>query len=164
MKKLFLAIMCMALFCACEGPQGPRGPQGPKGDKGDDAASTQWTIINQTVTYNDWQQDGNALSVNIAVPELTKEIYDGGMMKVFLVFENYMNELPCTRYRSYKIQDSDGNDVLDGNNNPTLGYYSQTIDVDFMVGAIKIYITNSDFQGYDEEGTDPMTFHIMLIY
>ncbi|HBZ34251.1 MAG TPA: hypothetical protein DEO38_04020 [Bacteroidales bacterium] len=164
MKKILFTLLAVVLLCACEGPQGPRGPQGPKGDKGDNATPTQWTIINYTVNYSDWKEDGTAISVEIPVEELTKEIYEGGMMKVYLVFDNYMNELPCTRYRSYKIQDAQGNDVLDEKGNPTYAYYSQTIDVDYKVGAVKIYITNSDFQGYDEEGTEPMVFHIMLVY
>ena len=152
------------MLCACEGPQGPRGPQGPKGDPGDSGTETQWIIENVTVNYDDWKQEGDYIAVDIPMEKLTKDIYEGGMMKVFLMFDNYMNELPCTRYRSYVIQDANGNDVLDENGNQTLGYYSQTIDVDFKIGGVKIYITNSDFQGYDEEGTDPMTFHIMLIY
>lgn len=169
MKKLLISLFAVLLLCACEGPQGPRGPQGPKGDKGDPGegsagTQTQWVIDNVTVNYNDWVQEGDYLSVDIPCEKLTKDIYDGGMMKVFLMFDNYMNELPCTRYRSYKITDANGNDVLNENGNPTYAYYSQTIDVDFKVGGVKIYITNSDFQGYDDEATEPMTFHIVLIY
>jgi hypothetical protein len=33
--KLFLAILLVGMFAACEGPEGPAGPQGDKGDPGD---------------------------------------------------------------------------------------------------------------------------------
>ena len=93
---MVLVAVGFGLITGCElltGPEGPRGPQGPPGEDGN--ANVSGAVLE--VTNDDWGsgsyvyrhgQGANtsrtARVIELNVPEITQEIYDLGMVHVFL--------------------------------------------------------------------------------
>ncbi len=92
------------------------------------------------------------------VPELTADIYDNGIIKVYREWgtgtkDATQAELPFTRYQEY---------LADELNN-TWGFYSEHVDYDFLVGALNIYYTASDFDYELNESFMPEGMHFRVI-
>lgn len=158
MKHIYyigLLVVASLFFTSCEGPMGPQGPQGPAGE------STQWEIINLAAEANGWQrmsqEDGtNAFYMaSFDIPELTPFIYDSGLVQCYLEYDQGSSNasqqlLPQVRHY----------EQVDGEN-----YYlwTETVDYDYMVGNVNIYVTYSDFP---DETIAPgaMNFRLVLMW
>ena len=109
MKKLFsfaIALMAFALVvsCAKEGPMGPAGPQGPQGPAGQDGNAN---VASSTLTVypNDWYWDNTSWRVDFDYPAVNSNIYNSGVVLVYMENENTWRQIPMTFYYS----DEDGN-------------------------------------------------------
>lgn len=134
------------------------GPQGPAGE------STQWKIINLAANANSWQrmanpQDGtNAFYMaSFDIPELTPFIYDSGLVQCYLEYDQGTSNasqqlLPQVRH----YQEVNGDNCI---------YWTETVDYDYMVGNVNIYVTYSDFPD-ESMGIAPgdMNFRLVLMW
>ena len=146
-----LAALLFAV-CACEGEPGVPGRDGRDGIDGRDGA----TLLNpilinvpaQNWVYTD-ADDNNFFYATVELPELTEDIFDFGLIKMYRTFDYDTSypvqaELPYTRHFEYD------------KGNGTMGYYTETVDYEIEydvkneLGLISIYYTVSDFE-YDPD-------------
>ncbi|MCQ2146294.1 MAG: hypothetical protein MJZ16_02130 [Bacteroidales bacterium] len=120
------------------------------------------TVVKITVEQNNWNyssiDNNNYFYATVQMPELTKEVLEKGLFKVYRVFdENKQMEMPYVRLNEYFAGTDDfGNDIW--------GFYTETVDTEFEVGKLTIYYTASDF---DYEIDDqfvpvPMKFRFVM--
>lgn len=157
-SRYFYILAAATLLTACVGPQ---GPQGEKGDKGDPGESTQWSIVNMSVSSEDWELVSYADGTNpyyyvtFDVPELDDFIYAQGLTKCYIEFNRgtdsaYQQELPYVRhYEAY-------------NDNDEQIIWTRTVDYDFGIGFVNVYVTFSDF--YVDDRPEAMDFRLVLMW
>jgi hypothetical protein len=142
MKKTFLFIAIAFIFASCQGPIGPEGPQG---------AGTNWKIINLVANSTDWiaKTDNAGLnryySCHFSMPEITSFVFTDGTVLGYSVDNGVQNSLPYVRHYQ----------------NASNNFWTRTIDFDYSVGGVNVYVTNSDFV------VDPppaMNFRIVLMW
>ncbi len=162
MKKVIFILLTTFALVACEGPMGPEGPQGPQGEAGVGS----WKILDLQVDSWNYSNTENGLNnyfyADFEIPELTEFIYDYGMVQCYIEYnsgtENRIQQLlPCVRHNEQLISE---------NGVDTMLYYTQTIDYDYGVGNVRIYLTESDFN-YETDLTwepDPMNFRLVLLW
>jgi len=142
MKKVVLFIAIALFFVSCEGPVGPQGPQG---------YGTNWKIINLIVNNTDWQvnTDNNGqnryYSAHFSMPEITSFVFTSGTVLGYLVDSGVQDPLPYVRH----YQDTYNN------------FWTRTIDFDYSVGGMNVYVSNSDF-AVDPPAT--MNFRVVLMW
>jgi len=125
-KTLFL--FAVALFIvSCKGPVGPEGPQG---------IGTNWKIVNLVAGSGDWIEtlDGKGLNryyfAHFSMPEITSFIFTDGSVSTYLMIDGVQQPLPTVRH----YQNTDGTS------------WTQTIDFDYSINGMNVYVTNSDFK------------------
>lgn len=163
MHKLsgIIAILCMAFsFIACEGPQGPQGRPGQDG-------LVNSKIIDIQIDQNQWQYS-NIASNNyffgvIAVPELTNDIYDNGMFKLYREYNTGSSsksqvELPYTNLVEYPYEVEEN-----GVKNTYWGFYTEHIYAEYAPGSITIFYLASDFDYELNEAFVPEAMHFRFI-
>ncbi|NLT04427.1 MAG: hypothetical protein GXY09_11260 [Bacteroidales bacterium] len=136
MKKfgLLAALFVMMLSCTLE-----------------DTPDTSWNVINVDVKSSDWvaKVDGDGLCLHytcgIDLPELTPFIYNNGIVQVHYDMDGAQQLLPYVRH----YQNTAGN------------LWTTTIDYDYEVGFMTLYVTNSDFVN---ERPKDMSFRIVLLW
>ena len=160
MKRVLFLMLTALLLVACEGPQ---GPQGPKGDQGDPGVGT-WKIIDLKV--DKWQYsnaaNNNYFYADFNVPELTEFIYDYGMVQCYIEYnsgtENRIQQLvPISRHREESVTEGGETKWV---------FYTETIDYDYGIGNVRIYLTQSDFN-YEIDtpwAPEPMLFRLVLLW
>lgn len=159
MKRIarYSLIIIAAALTACIGPQGPQGPQGEQGEPG---ISTQWEVINLTVPTDDWELVSSTDGTNpyyrakFDVPELDDFIYDQGLTKCYIEFNRgtnnaYQQELPYVRH--FEAYENDQQII-----------WTQTVDYDFGIGFVNVYVTFSDF--FVDERPETMDFRLVLMW
>jgi len=138
MKKLLL-LFAVALFvvsCQQETPQG---------------AGTNTKIINLTASPSDWVEnlDPNKLnryySCHFNMPEINSTVFNDGSVTGYIMIDNAQQPLPSVRH----FQNTAG------------ALWTQTIDFDYVVGGVNVYVTNSDF-AVDPPGA--MNFRMVLMW
>lgn len=122
-------------------------------------------IINVSVYRNDWKYsdlgltDGNPYANNyfyytVDVPEITKDVFDGGNVHIYTVMNNEMQHvLPYVRhYEEYNQTDSVWN------------YFTETVDAFYGVGWVEFQLTSSDFYYEDHLEYEPnaMNFRVVI--
>lgn len=135
MKKVILFIAVVFIFASC---QQSNGPQSMK-------------VINLTAKSTDWiaKTDNAGLnryySCHFTMPEITSFVYTDGTVLGYSIDNGLQNSLPYVRH----YQNATGN------------FWTRTIDFDYSVGGVNVYVTNSDFV------VDPppaMNFRIVLMW
>jgi len=176
MKKLFGILMIVFLgLAACEGPMGPPGRdgkdgmRGEKGADGTNAIPTEWTILHFRIQLNQWQLAGDYDEIGsyywcmFDVPEITKDIYDDGLIicsylyvdsegydvqtilpytEYFIDVDRLNNEFPFAMHLSYNVT-------------PTSGRNS---------GTIEFRVTFSDFLTWEKSPPQICNFKLTLVY
>ncbi|HLP05180.1 MAG TPA: hypothetical protein VK152_07105, partial [Paludibacter sp.] len=82
---------------------------------------------------------------HFSMPEITSTVYKDGTVVAYLVTNGVQQNLPYVRH----YEDSSGN------------LWTQTVDYDFSVGNLNVYVTNSDF-AKEQPGT--MNFRVVLMW
>lgn len=143
MKKILLLLFAITLFLvSCEGPMGPEGPQG---------YGTNWKIINLVANSGDWKEnlDQNKInrfySCHFNIPEITSTVYGDGTIVAYLLIDNAQQVLPYVRHY----------ENLNG------AMWTRTIDFDYSVGGVNVYVTNSDFI---VDPPEAMNFRLVLMW
>ena len=142
---------------SCEGPMGPMGPTGPAGRDGKDALiKVVYINVDQAAWKFSGLNDNNYFTATVSVPELTEEIFDGGIIKMYRTFD-YESvdatqiEMPYVRLKEL---------YEEGYPDPIR--YTEVLDYDFGIERINIYFTVSDF--YYDIKPEAMTFRCVLMY
>jgi hypothetical protein len=177
MKKLILIIVAALAFAACEGPMGPPGPQGlpgapgqnghdgedgRDGQNGRDGQGTHWIREKFTVNPGDWVLKGGADQLNSYYAadfrwlSMTQEVYQNASVVAYIETEmvggnRVKNGMPYVWHRGTVI---DGKDYM----------WTETYDFDFVPGWMTFYLTFSDFYTKDNRPTEPVTFHVVVIW
>ncbi|MBQ7448458.1 MAG: hypothetical protein IJS73_01500 [Paludibacteraceae bacterium] len=170
MKK-YLYIFLFALLGVLSSCNGRDGRDGRDGKDGQDGFAN---IKNITFTVEPFGQtngwgysnlpDNNYFSAEIGVPELTKDIFDNGVVKVYRVFNDdpknlVQQALPCTNHKEVFIQQ---------NGETVTALYTETLDFQYAEGFVYLYYTLSDFAYEFDESTDVeptrMSFRIVLMW
>lgn len=157
MKKVFsfaVAFMAFALMVSCvkEGPMGPMGPQGPTGPQGPAGQDGYVNVASSTITVypNDWYWDNNtSWRVDFDYPAVNSDIYNSGVVLVYMEIENTWRQLPYTFY--YNIIDGQGVE----------SFYSSSLETSFYVGGVSVFWTENDF--YDGYRPEEHRFRIVAI-
>ena len=147
MKKLSLVMTVLLSFvmmvsCVKEGPMGPQGPQGPAGNA--NVASS--TLL---VRSNDWYWDETSWRVDFNYPAVTNDIYNSGVVLVFMETEGTWRQIPMTFY--YSQQNDDG----------SVSYYSSSLETSFYQGGVSVFWTENDF--YDGYRPSDHNFRLVAI-
>ena len=135
MKKLSLVmalLLTAAMMGSCvkEGPMGPQGPQGPSGNA--NVASS-----DVLVHSSDWYWDNTSWRVDFDYPAITSNIYNSGVVLVFMESEGTWRQIPMTFY--YSEQNDDG----------SISYFSSSLETSFYQGGVSVFWTENDFfDGY----------------
>ena len=128
MKKTLLLFAVALFVVSCQGPAGPEGPQGP---------GTNWKVINLVANQSNWQEnlDENGLnrfySCHFTMPEITSTVFNDGSVAGY-----YLNDITTVQQPLpyvLHLQDTKGH------------FWTRTIDFDYSVGGMNVYVTNSDF-------------------
>jgi len=145
MKKAFLLFLVAVLAASCDGPMGPPGRDGRDGQVNKkiidiDVPSRQWRV--------DYDENGNRFYyAQFNMPEITKNVYDNGIVSVYHELNGNQIVLPYTRH------------------NGEYGYnWTRTIDVDFTIGSMTFYVTDSDFADVPAAWPETMFFRVVLIW
>ena len=145
MKKTLFLFFVVLLIASCQGPEGPVGQTGPQG------YGTNWKIINLTVSKTDWVEsvDKNGLnrfySSHFPMPEITPTVFNDGSVISYLLENSVQQPLPFVGH----FQNTAGN------------YWTRTIDFDYSVGGMNVYVTSSDFA---VAPPDAMNFRVVLMW
>lgn len=141
MRKILL-LFAIALFAvSCEGPMGPEGPQG---------YGTNWKIVN-LVANGGWTEnlDENGInrfySCHFNVPDITSTVYSEGSVISYILIDNTQQVLPYVRHYE----------------NTKGAMWTRTIDFDYSVGGVNVYVTSSDFA---VDPPDAMSFRLVLMW
>lgn len=135
MKKIYFLFTIALLFVSCK-----------QEDNG-----TSWEIINLEVRSSDWtvNTDDNGLNryyfCAFEMPEITSAIYSQGTVLAYYTMDGAQIILPYVRH--YENVDGD--------------MWTQTVDFDYSVGVLNVYVTNSDF--FDEV-PPAMNFRVVLMW
>lgn len=121
MKKTLLLFVIALLIVSCD----------------DKSKDIQMTNVDLIANSSDWvvnvDQDGlnRFYSCHFNMPEITSGVFNNGMVTAYIVLDNptAQETLPFVRH----FQNTAGN------------LWTQTIDFDYVVGGINVYVTNSDF-------------------
>jgi len=121
MKKTLLLFVIALLIVSCD----------------DKSKDIQMTNVDLIANSSDWvvnvDQDGlnRFYSCHFNMPEITSGVFNNGMVTAYIVLDNptAQETLPFIRH----FQNTAGN------------LWTQTIDFDYVVGGINVYVTNSDF-------------------
>jgi len=131
-------------IASCQGPTGPEGPQG---------YGTNWKVINLVAAASDWvaYTDDNGqnrfYTCHFSMPEITSTVFnDGSVIGYYLTSSSSVQQpLPYVLH----LQNTAGD------------FWTRTIDFDYSVGGMNVYVTNSDF------AVDPplaMNFRVTLMW
>ena len=127
MRKLLFLSLLSALFISCERPK--------------NVNETNWRIIDIQVNSSDWKYsnkaDNNFYYASIKVPALNSFIYNSGLVFMYVEYRAddgsyYQAILPSVRHY----------EEINGGNH---FYWTTTIDYDYYIGGVTVYVTNSDF-------------------
>ena len=156
MRKILyiLAVAALAMgFASCEGPQGEPGRDGLVNSK----------IIDFQIDQNEWSysdiKNNNYFYGAIPVPELTNDIYDNGIIKVYREYNTGTNnksqvELPYTNFVEYS----------ETVNNETLwSFYQEHVYAEYAVGSVTIFYLASDFDYELNTSFVPEAMHFRMI-
>ncbi|MDD4969710.1 MAG: hypothetical protein PHT07_09810 [Paludibacter sp.] len=121
MKKTLLLFVIALLIVSCD----------------DKSKDIQMTNVDLKATSSDWVEnvDANGLnrfySCHFNMPEITPGVFNNGMVTAYIVLDSpsAQEALPFVRH----FQNTAGN------------LWTQTIDFDYAIGGINVYVTNSDF-------------------
>jgi len=89
-KVLFSFLAVLFLFASCEGPAGPQGRPGVQGPPGAPGTGAIWFVEFIDVLPSDWRFNSDPvfgehyLSYSFRVPELTEQIFDDGVVLIYL--------------------------------------------------------------------------------
>ncbi len=156
MRKILyiLAVAALALgFASCEGPQGEPGRDGLVNSK----------IIDIQINQNEWSysniENNNYFFGAVSVPELTNDIYDNGIIKVYREYNTGTSnksqvELPYTNYVEYPY-------TVD--NETQWGFYQEHVYAEYAVGSVTIFYLASDFDYELDTSFVPEAMHFRMI-
>lgn len=117
----------------------------------DDTPDTSWKVITVRVLSSDWvasvDNNGQNLyySCSVNLPELSAFIYQNGIVQTSYVKDGVQLPLPYVRHH----ENTDGN------------LWTTTVDNEYEVGRMYLYVTNSDFFN---ERPETMNFRIVLLW
>lgn len=123
MKKIIPIIAIVLFLVSCQGPQGPQG------------YGTNWKIINLVANSTDWVAKTDNAGLNryytchFSMPEITSYVYTDGNVLGYFVDNGTQESLPYVRHYQ------NANNAL----------WTRTVDFDYSVGGVNVYVTNSDF-------------------
>ena len=112
---------------------------------------TRIKTVNLVVDQLDWVENTDAdgknryYSCSFSMPEITSNVYEYGSVQTYVTFENAQQAMPYVRHYE------DINGVL----------WTRTVDYDYAVGNIAIYVTNSDFI---KDLPEKMTFRVVMMW
>jgi len=127
-------------------------------------------IINIEVPYTSWEYSislteeedpelkysGNFYKATVPMPEITRDVYEGGMIKMYRVFtsDGVQAEMPYHVQREFYDVDTE-----------TRYFYTEAIDYEFTVGKINVFYSESDFnyEDFPEFIPDAMNFRCVII-
>lgn len=156
-KLISLAVSLVSILVSCE-KIGPMGPQGPKGDPGTGVIVS---IVSINVFTDDWvktnDKDNNYYYATVDMPEITKDIFEGGVIKMYRVFDYDTSdpvqvEMPFTRHKEEYVGPGEYDYVN----------WTETLDYEFGVGRINIFFTVSDF--FYKGKPEYMRFRCVVMY
>ena len=135
MKKILLFLFIATLTISCD----------------DDSIDLQSKFVNIVVKQNDWVVNTDADGLNkfysckLDMPEISSLIFNSGSLFTYVVLDNAQQVLPYVRHYENKNGD----------------IWTRTVDCDYSVKNMTIYVTNSDFAD-DIPGT--MNFRVVLMW
>lgn len=150
MKKLssiltIVLALGMMVSCVKEGPMGPQGPQGPQGPAGNaNVASSTLTVYS-----DDWYWDETSWRVDFDYPAINSDIYNSGVVLIFMEDQNTWRQIPMTFY--YSEENEDG----------SVSYFSSSLETSFYQGGASVFWTENDF--YDGYRPDTHRFRLVAI-
>lgn len=134
MKKLLLLLSILVLFASCERTVYIDRPV-------DRPVPANKKIIDIKVTSSDWrysnQSDNNFYFAEISVPEITKNVYDNGIVSMYIEYANSDGSMSLGAMPSVRHKEENKNGVWH--------QYTETIDFEYSVGKVVVYLTYSDF-------------------
>lgn len=167
MKKILYILIALplCLMTSCSGRDGIDGRNGRDGRDGRDGLDGAFAIHNVLINVDpeNWElttyKDNNYYFASVDMPEITKDVFKGGMIKMYRVFgnESYTEildnacqiEMPYVR----PVEEVDDIETF---------RYIETVDYDFNIGRLTIYYTTSDF--FYGKKPDPMQFRCAILY
>jgi hypothetical protein len=145
MKKLLAILAVAALLAACEGPMGPMGPVGPEG------RVNKLVIDDIYVDPNGWSKvsndSGEYLTAVIPMPEITREILDGGCYYTYWMYND--NNIEVREGLGAVIYYRDGDAM-----------WSETLTCTYEVGHLVLNLYHSD---YNVEPWPNNTFYFRFV-
>ena len=157
---IILSAICLMTSCIEKvGPMGPAGRDGRDGRDGKDGLGVE-SVVYIPVEEKNWVYSGltdnNYFQVSVNVPELTEEIFDGGVVKMYRTFD-YDSQYPTQIEMPYvKLKE----EYPEGGGEPFR--YTELLDYDFGIETVNIYFTVSDFYYGFKPGA--MLFRCVLLY
>lgn len=142
MKKILLVCVVALFAVSCQGPMGPEGPQG---------YGTNWKIINLVVNSSDWVMKTETTGLNryytahFSMPEINATVYNDGSVISYIEITGAQQPLPYVRHYE----------------NAAGAMWTRTVDYDYSVGGINMYVTNSDFI---VDPPETMNFRVVLMW
>ena len=124
------------------GPQGPAGPEGPEGPQGPPGNDGNAYVASTTLMVNsqDWYWDETSWRVDFDYDAITSDVYNSGVVLVYMEVEQTWRQIPMTFY--YSEVNSAGETV----------YYSSSLETSFYLGCVSVFWTDNDFyNGYRPE-------------
>lgn len=124
------------------------------------------TVVLMDVPQKSWnysaQDNNNYFYATIQMPEITEDVFDKGLIKVYRTFDFDKKdatqiEMPYIRHKEFFAgKDEEGYDIW--------GFYTETVDYEIQIGKITICYTTSDFDYEIDETFVPevMSFRAVI--
>lgn len=138
MKKAFILLLIPFFAMSCTGYE-------------DYVDQTQIKTVNLVVEQADWIEHTDAdgknryYSCSFSMPEITSNVYEFGSVQTYVTFSNSQQTMPYVRH----YEDISG------------AQWTRTVDYDYAVGNLVIYVTNSDFI---KDLPEKMTFRVVMMW
>lgn len=142
--------------CVKVGPMGPMGPAGKDGKDALEVISVVYINVDQAAWKFSGLNDNNYFMATVSVPELTEDIFDGGIIKLYRTFDYESPEATQIEMPYVRVKE----EFEEGYPDPIR--YTEVLDYDFGIKRINIYFTVSDF--YYNVKPESMTFRCVLMY
>ncbi len=137
MKKVFFASLMALLFISCGNTYHYDG-------------ATLKTISLQIAAHH-WMFDKCLYYVDRSMPQITREVFDKGVVNVYLVRNGNSYETAYKNPLPYVVPLSEND-----------SYYFETVDFEYGVGWIRFYYTTSDF--IYPTSPSAMDFDVVITY
>lgn len=162
-KALYSALLILSalILSSCRGLPGRDGIDGRDGKDGLGIVKTILVDVPQNSWKYSFHDNNNYFYATVDMPEITEEIFDKGLVKMYRVFKFDKTDASQIEMPYVKLQEWTPDEGLHWYS------FTEVVSYEYFIGNMTIFYTASDFD-YELEGSDfipeAMQFRCVIMY